>query len=204
MWFQIIVAYVFISLTTCSASLAQEHTDLEQDEFDDYYPQLIKKFSVRKDKYSKEPVTRGRIELVGGLGDQFTFRKTENLEPNDPSASKGLPQRNYKRIHVDELKRLLQCSSREPTVDGSRGSMGLLQMITPRKETIEHICASIESGCTPFYKCRDEAAKFRKGKFPTGHGYDGNSNRNLIRVMNDDVYLDWPWGRQRLKNDPCA
>ena len=51
---QIIVVayYLFISLPhCCTFALTQ---DLEQDEFDDYYPQSIKKFSVRKDIYSKE------------------------------------------------------------------------------------------------------------------------------------------------------
>ena len=198
MRFLLVAAFYLISLNHCVWT--QEQVDLGSEDFDDYYPQSIKKFSVRKDTYSKEPVTRGRIELVGGLGDKFTFRTTEKRELSDQGA---LAQKPYKRVHVDELKRLLQCSPREPTIDGSRGSMGLLQIVIPKKETVEHICASIESGCSPLYKCREQADKFRRGGFPTGHGYDGNSNRNLLRVMNDDVYFDWPWGRERLKSDPC-
>lgn len=156
---------------------------------DDYFPHVIRKFPVRKDELTNEPVSRGRIELVGGLTGEFSLR--------NPRKSK-----NPQRIHINDLMRVLQCPKREPTIDASRGTVGLLKLIKPSRKTIEHICANIESGCEPYYKCKELIAKYKKGEYPTGHGHNGNSNRNLIRVIGDDLYLDWPWGRSRLANDP--
>jgi len=171
----------------CLASKTLASKDIYND---DYFPQIIRKVSVRKDEITNEPVSRGRIELVGGLVGEYSFRKNSK------------ERKGKRRVHIDELKRTLQCAAREPSLDGSRGTAGLLKLLTPTKETVEYLCASIESGCTPIYKCEDAVKTFKAGKYQTGHGYDGNSNRNLIRILNDDLYLDWPWGRQRLKNDP--
>lgn len=153
---------------------------------DDYYPQSIKKVSTRRDVWTNEPVSRGKLELLGGVSREFTFR------------TKPKPH----RVHVEDLKKILQCAPREPTLDGSRGSVGLLKLIVPTKQTIEHICASIESGCTPLYKCRSFAADYRAGKYPTGHGHEGDSSRNLLRIIDNDIYFDWPWGIERFKTNP--
>ena len=37
------------------------------DPTDDIYPDTVVPYHVRKDHYSNEPVSRGRLELLGGL-----------------------------------------------------------------------------------------------------------------------------------------
>lgn len=148
-------------------------------EFDSYdYPKQILTYHIRRDHYTNEIVSRGRLERIGGL------------------EHKNAP------ISLSLFKKELQCAIHEPTLNGRRGIIDVLQMIRPTKEILELMCAWIESRCKPWSVCRDVIKQF-KNSTPSDLNLMKRdmimvlAHVNLVRIMKNKVYIDWPWGSKR-------
>ena len=153
-------------------------------EFDSYdYPKRIPVYHVRRDHYSNEVVSRGRLERIGGLD------------------HKKSP------ISLSSFKTELQCSVHEPTLNGRRGIISILEMVRPTRNILELMCIWAETRCQPWNKCRELLTQF-KINAPKDLGWmDGDlvlllAHVNLVRIMNNQVYVDWPWGAKRYSICP--
>ena len=173
------------------------------------YPTSIEKQEVRKDADGL-PVTRGRLHLVG-----------ETL------AALGMDRKVHKQFSYADYKKKLQCAPSEPDLNYN-GAISLIKLSPPTKDSIEVICAWIESGCADlnitestaisiekeafrFSICRNNMVRYKKGEY-TDAGMDsvirGKNEINinhfglpimLHRIINGRLYYDWPWGIERFK-----
>lgn len=150
-------------------------------DFDAYdYPKRIQTFHVRRDHYTNEIVSRGRLERIGGL------------------EHKSAP------ISLSLFRKELQCATHEPTLNGRRGIINLLELVKPTNEMLELMCAWVENRCQPWTVCREVVKRFKHNP-PTDLGMMNSDLRievahvNLVRIMNGTVYVDWPWGSRRYK-----
>ena len=173
------------------------------------YPTSIETQEVRKDANGL-PVTRGRLHLVG-----------ENV------VTLGKDRKVHKRFSYADYKRRLQCATSEPDLD-YHGAISLMILSPPTKDSIEVICAWIESGCADhnitestaisiekeasrFSMCRNNIRRYKKGEYVDA-GMDavirGKNEVNinhfslpivLHRIINGRLYYDWPWGIERFK-----
>ena len=92
------------------------------------YPTVIKKQEVRED-VDGMPVSRGRLHLVG-----------------ETIATLGTDRTVHKRFSYVDYKKKLQCAPEEPDLDYN-GAISLMTLSPPTKDSIEVICAWLESGC---------------------------------------------------------
>ena len=148
---------------------------------DETFPKHVPRYTARKDHYSNQPLSRGRIELLGGLTGDFKYRS---------NAGKRV------RVHLNDFKKILQCSPHEPDLDGNRGSISMMKLLPPSLGTVKLLCAKIETSCDEILRCQEKLAELSSGKYP--ESFRHGSWLGLLRIMKDDVYLDWPWGRDRL------
>lgn len=152
-------------------------------EYHQQYPNAVPVVPIRKDIHTGEPVSRGRLELLGGFA----------TLPED------------KRVTLEEFRKALQCAPTEPGLDGNRGSIGLMRLLPPTKSTIELMAVWAETYCSTWLKCNEELAKFRNHEEGRGNGTLGGRctspfQLRLLRIINNEVYYDWPWGnRERMK-----
>ena len=153
-------------------------------EDEDAFPRNVPKYLARKDHYTNHPLSRGRIELLGGLTDNFKYRS------NAVEGNKGT------RVHLTEFKKILQCAVHEPDLDGNRGSISMMKLLPPSSETVKYLCAKIETSCDQISDCQQKVDELSAGKYPGSFSH--GSWLGLLRIMKDDVYLDWPWGHDRL------
>ena len=153
------------------------------DAHNDYYPDNILQYHVRKDLYSHNPVTRGRLELIGGLLDDPTLYNENN------------------RVSLETFKKTLQCAPNEPDITHYRGNLNVIKMMPPVRDTVEVICAWAEkepsSTCFPWKKCQEVRESFKK---ESPKKFLGIPEIRLVRIMNGSkLYYDWPWGRHRFE-----
>ena len=154
--------------------------------YDDYgYPLHIPSFRLRKDAYSGEQVSRGRISLLVGL--------LMHSPPKSYDAFK-------RKVTFEEFNKLLQCAPVHPILHNKLSS---LHQIT--KQSIQLVAAFIESECRPWSVCRNDIVpKYLQGKYPPTLGNRNTQRDNywqgarMYRVMNGTLFLDWPWGRERF------
>ena len=153
-------------------------------DYDSYdYPKRIPVYHIRRDHYSNEVVSRGRLERIGGLD------------------HKKSP------ISLSSFKTELQCSVHEPTLNGRRGIINILEMVRPTRNILELMCIWAETRCKPWDKCRELMAQFKSNE-PKDLGWmDGDlrialAHINLVRIINNQVYVDWPWGAKRYSICP--
>mmetsp|Transcript_14173 Transcript_14173/g.19394 ORF Transcript_14173/g.19394 Transcript_14173/m.19394 type:complete len:165 (-) Transcript_14173:216-710(-) len=132
-------------------------------------------------------------ELLGGIGSEFSFRMSPEQRREKDIQTKRVPLRAFKR--------LLQCAPIEPDLDGNRGSISLMNMLPPSSETVKFLCAKIESGCETISSCRKKVQELMIEK-KYSKQFGPGSWLGLLRVIKDDVFLDWPWGRERLHPGP--
>jgi hypothetical protein len=100
-----------------------------------------------------------------------------------------------KRLTYDEFNAQFQCPSDEPDLDGaSTGSWHILRMAPPTKETVALMCAYLETGCAPWRACHDYVKSYRHGNYPSTL----DTKVDLYRVQKNQLYLDWPWGVERV------
>jgi hypothetical protein len=151
---------------------------------DETFPKNVPRYTARRDHYSNQPLSRGRIELLGGLTGDFKYRL------NKEKGSVGA------RVHLNDFKKLLQCAHHEPDLDGNRGSISMMKLLPPSLDTVKLLCAKIETSCDEILKCQEKVAELSSGIYP--ESFRHGSWLGLLRIIKDDVYLDWPWGRHRL------
>ena len=117
-----------------------------------YFPEKIPYYEVRRDSFSGELVSRGRLKLIN-------YSTSNGWLPSDTA------EQREKMVKFKKFERHLQCSSPEPDMDGSRGGWSMVKMAPSTKESLELICAWAESKCHPWVECRNHVASFRNGKY---------------------------------------
>lgn len=153
---------------------------------DGYYPQNIPHYPIRKDIFTGQPVSTGRMHLIGGF-------------PSDIKKLKRDP--NSKKFSLKEFQEQLQCSPNEPSLNEFTGAVSSLRLIPPQKRTLELMCVWAETRCEPWSKCQEYLPNFQSGKHPEKleiQRFDFLQNYRLIRIMNGSIYYDWPYGKDRI------
>lgn len=161
-----------------------------------HLPTHIPYYPVRKDTYTGEPVSRNQLPLIGLSYDTLIL-------PDNTVQRR-------KRVTFEHLHKSLQCAPIEPELDGKRGIWSLLKLAgPPTRNTIELLAAWCETRCAPWVHCREIAAKCKNG------AYEHNNNiipdqfglfrdPYLIRIINNTIYYDWPWGIERINKESAA
>ena len=153
------------------------------------YPKTVPKFPVRADPYSAtgEPVSRGRLDRIGGFPD---LRRDKHVP--------------HKRYTVKEFKEALQCSEGEPALNDNYGTLSLMLLSPPTRESIELIAAWAEKDCggsaSDWTSCRRELEKLKRGGYPAEFK-TARSHKDpfqMVRIINNELYQDWPWGVERI------
>lgn len=139
----------------------------------DQFPTAIHKFRHRRDIYTNQQVRSGLFELFG-----------ENYGPFDGKST------GKKKLSYNEFHRILQCPRSEPGIEGNRGSLSLVNMIKPSKETIRLLCLWAETHCGQWDDCQQKLKSFN-----ASDKYDNSIY--LMRIINETLYYDWPWKRER-------
>jgi hypothetical protein len=155
------------------------------------FPEEIISFGVRKDILTEEKVTRGRLSLIN-------YRASSWIPPNNEL-------QKTKMVTFKDLQRNLQCANIEVDLDGVSGGWSLFTLAPPTKESLESICAFAETKCEPWSKCREIADRFKiEGDFERSlddlsRVWGTNRGGKLLRVIDNEVYYDWPWGIDRFQ-----
>jgi len=139
------------------------------------YPRTVPKFDVRIDPITKEPVSRGRWELI-----------------------------KDKRVTVAEFKNILQCDAMEPALDEYYGSLSLMLLFPPSKDSVELMCTWAETRCESWKRCRVMRDQFKSGdlgslqsKFGM-HNFQMLQSFRMFRIIKGSLHWDWPWGIERI------
>lgn len=150
------------------------------------YPKSVPVYPHRRDRFTQELVSRGRIYELGGLA----------------------PLALDKRVSLAELRRVLQCSGDEPDLVGDRGTLHMIRMVPPTRETTRLVAVWAETGCEDWQACHVLLQKFDKREEGYGAGprqsRDGGKMTSpfqvrLLRVTNGSLFFDWPFdNRQRF------
>jgi len=172
----LLIVQACLTLLDSDAYTAGNDVDVDYDSYD--YPKRIPTYHVRRDHYSNEVVSRGRLERIGGL------------EQKKPPMS------------LSSFKTELQCSVHEPTLNGKRGIINILEMIRPTRNILELMCAWTETRCSHWDNCREWIQMLRSDVPENFSKMEGDlqialAHINLVRIMNNKVYVDWPWGAKR-------
>jgi len=164
--------YIFL-LLILSPRVVFSSVETLEDYFgtDDIFPTDIIPFRVRKDFYTNETVSKGKIQLLGGL--------------NNP--------KEFKKIPYSEFHRLLQCPRAED-FDGLRGSMSLLKMLPPTKKSLMLMIVYIKTHCSPWRICHEKLANIiNSEKDPNWEDPDNYGNGIIYRLIKGELYRDYPW-----------
>ncbi len=154
------------------------------------YPTSIPHFPVRADpKHPSRPLKRGAFRHEWG------HMPTYESDKEDAK----IPQK--KKITYERFQELMQCSRDEPGLN-QHGSFSLLAMLQPTRDILEVLCAHAERECDDgdWRKCQKKIPEFKEGHYRKEAGFPVGSFRGytLIRIMNASIYMDWPWGRERI------
>ena len=143
----------------------------------DSYPSEIPVYHVRRDVYTNEEVTTGRIDLIGGV--------------------------NPQEVSVDYFRRALQCRTKRQYIRESRGIWNFIKNINPTADLVKAICAWAELpyGTINNWKVLHDKAKELQQEPPKAFPPAAVSSPfqvRLYRVINGTLHRDWPWGIQRF------
>lgn len=158
-----------------------------------YYPDSIPDYPIRKDSYTGDEVTRGKLHLVG--------LPLSRLIPENSELQRS------KRVTFEELHKTFQCASAEPELDGERGAWSLIKLQgPPNKDMVELVAAWCETRCSPWLKCHQEVVKMKRGEYSKSNGFLNSRfgmfrEAYMLRIIDNVVYYDWPWGIERLEKD---
>lgn len=130
---------------------------------------------------STESVASGLLELVG-------------LTPHHSDEKDGFE----KRFTSEKFKRLLQCPTSEPGLNGDSGAISMMKLLPPTRAIIELVCAWDETRCRDWEQCSPLRDKFKAGRFNKEMPRRQFDATTLLRVINGSLYDDWPWGVDRL------
>ena len=154
----------------------------------------IKHVSVRKDQYGVI-VSRGRLELIGGLED-FMLKPQSTL-------SKTSQNKQTKKYKYDEFRKLLQCVEYEPQFYAN-GIYHLLKIYPITKDIIELTAAFAEKPCLDGHKridwqsCQNTVNLLKNNKRNELNNIQKQTNYELenvrlMRIINGSLYYDWPF-----------
>lgn len=166
---------VFLKLVKSNCHSTPARRNASFDTFTSLYPTSVQYYPIRTDPTNTDPVQRGRLNLLK-VGTKYTMK---------------------------EYQRILQCSPVQPEIYGPGGAMHLMSFIPLTSETIMLTAAFIESTCGLWNDCRLKVEDYLAGKYPphADNRLAGFHSMRLFRVINGALYLDWPWGKERLKQD---
>ena len=148
------------------------------------YPKEVPVYPHRRDRLTQEPVSRGRIYLLGGFA----------------------PLARDARVPLMELKRVLQCAGGEPDLVGDRGTLEMIKMAPPSRDTVRLVSVWAETGCENWRQCHELLAKFDKRQEGYAEGSrqsrDGGKMTSpfqlrLLRVINGSLAYDWPFDNKK-------
>ena len=144
---------------------------------------------VRRDRASRQEVSTGRLELLGGLS---AFA----LGPNGEWAAAE------DRVTLKEFRAALQCAEHEPGL-AHMGVLSLLQMRPLTRNVTELVCAMAEVkglsigqwGRVRWEKLRDLVTQLKRysSDAKSALKLDPEPNQRLLRVKDGRLYYDWPW-----------
>jgi hypothetical protein len=145
-----------------------------QNDFVDIFPEITD-YPMRRDVYTNEEVSTGRLDLIGGL--------------NTPSD-----------LSLKDFRKALQCPTKESHMLQSHGFYENMKSIPMTNDLLLNICAYCETTCKLGPDCRKLVPKFLNGSYPTNLGRILNSpfHARLLRVIGGELYFDWPWGTERF------
>ena len=118
------------------------------------YPKTIAHFPVRKDINSNEQVSRGRLELLN-----YNHHKKENNHHNKQDNNNN----DNNKVSLEKFKEIMQCDDNEPALDQYYGTLSLMLLFPPSKETVELMCAWAETRCGDWVQCKAQVDKFKRG-----------------------------------------
>lgn len=101
-----------------------------------------------------------------------------------------------KRMNWDEFRSKFQCPADEPGLHSSEsGVLSMLKMVPPTKDTVLLMCMFVETRCN-WTECSSQVSSFRQGHYSSAvKTHEGNFN--LLRIKNNELFVDWPWSRRR-------
>jgi len=79
----------------------------------------------------------------------------------------------------------------------------MLEMVPLTRSMLEIICSWAESGCGSWIECQHKALENKEGlyrKEMKTPGFTGFRDFRLLRVINNTLHHDWPWGMERFKD----
>jgi hypothetical protein len=176
MWLRVVIL--------SSALILQGRWCLYESDFN--YPTYVLPYEKRKDVYTNQHVSFGRFEMLKGFP---TNPKFDELQ---------------KKVTMKEFRQSLQCVPHENKYERS-GSLHFMKLIPPTREILEKIAAWCETECRPWSQCSEIALDYKKGNFnPSIERIERMSSGaqyqiKLLRIMSRKLYLDWPWGRDRIR-----
>lgn len=117
------------------------------------YPKAVLHFPVRKDSNNEE-VSRGRLEILN-----YHNSKESNYH------NKKDNNNNDNKVSLEKFKEIMQCDDNEPALDQYYGTLSLMLLFPPSKETVELMCAWAETRCVDWVQCKAQVNKFKRGNF---------------------------------------
>ena len=180
-WLIALLVYEF------QASTVQRRKRRLQDVWDpEIFPETVPEYNIRKDFYTNEAVSFGRIALLS-------------------TKIPGGPVPAQSRVSSAEFKRILQCPRFTPDLNGDSGILHILKLVPTTRDILKAVCAWMETGCENWKICQeksiDEMTEATNGNLDekdlqgkTASPYQ----TKLLRVINGTLFYDWPWGRGRF------
>jgi len=152
------------------------------------YPKHIPIYLIRRDEYTNQIVSRNRLSLLGGL-----------INVDDGVSS------STTKVSLAEFKKILQCPKFEPELLGKRGSLSLYKLLPITRRMIINVCAFLQTGCNPWYKCLTGVRK-KNGKrlYYEGEMVGSPYRAKLYRIINNQLFFDWPWGQYQHSDIPIS
>jgi len=176
--------------------------------FSSYFPDTIPHFPVRRDVQTGKMVHRGdvnkKLSLTPGVFDfgEEHYQSKKRFEPDQLMAI------HKNRVSLAEMQSAYQCAETEPDFDTSSGAVSLLRMAPVTMKTVEWMCAYAETRCVDHQSCLHHIAQFKNSairkadrhwsKFGIYRTSTDFELFRLLRVKNNELYYDWPWGRGRI------
>lgn len=146
----------------------------------DVYPSRIEKYHIRLNQHSNKPVHSGLLHT--------------------------LPE----KLTLNGFRKHLQCTIREPNLNHNNGLVDRMRTKPLTTKHLKYLCAYVEEHCNerlwPQEKCkRPDFNKYFNGSYYRHdkgfNAYTPFSQARLLRVLSGQLYYDWPWGIERLKED---
>lgn len=141
------------------------------------YPVTIPKFEIRLDAHSGVAVRRGAI---------LNILKSEEI------------------ISLSDFYKTLQCPVYEPDLDYQAGTYSMMRMIPPTRELVELMCAYREHPDISNYRNIRPWHEVKKTLKELRQNIDSDISLDqwlLYRIIDGELYYDWPWRRNRADND---